>query len=390
MPEALEGIRVLELGIYLNGPYAGRLLAELGAEVIKIEPPWGDPMRKSPPFINNDSLHSIYYNVNKKFITLNLKSEKGRELFLELTKKSDIIITNFRPGVLDKLKINYEELKKANHKIILASSTGYGYNSPYRDLPAFDPIIQALSGMMDSNGYPDRPTRAGMGLLDFVTAAYTVIAILAALIYREKTGKGQFIDMSMYDVSLTLSMQSLIYLFLGHHPRVGPTSLVFSPEYLYEARDGYVYVILPTDESWTNFIKRVGKENLLNDPRFKTVENRISHREEVKKIVQDIFRNMTKDEIVKLVVDCGGAAAPVRELKEQFDDPHVKVRDMFVEFLIDTNKLQVPGSSFKMSETPGTIKWPGLLPGYHNEEIYGKLLGLTREEIEKLKNEGVI
>jgi Predicted acyl-CoA transferases/carnitine dehydratase len=154
--------------------------------VIKIEPPWGDSMRNSPPFINGDSLHSIYYNVNKKFITLNLKTDKGRELFLELVKKSDIVISNFRPGTLEKLKIGYDDLVKVNPKIILVSSTGYGYNSPYKDLPAFDPIVQALSGMMDSTGYPDRPTRAGMAILDFTTAAYAVIAVLAALLYREK------------------------------------------------------------------------------------------------------------------------------------------------------------------------------------------------------------
>ncbi|QIW23814.1 CoA transferase [Sulfolobus sp. S-194] len=387
---ALDGIRVLELGLYLNGPYIGRLLAELGAEVIKIEPPWGDPMRNSPPFINGDSLHSIYYNVNKKFITLNLKTDKGRELFLQLITKSDIVISNFRPETLEKLKIGYKDLVKINPRIILVSSTGYGYNSPYKDLPAFDPIVQALSGLMDSTGYPDRPTRAGMALLDFVTAAYAVIAVLAALIYRDKTGKGQFIDMSMYDVSLTLSMQSLTYLFLGHHPRVGPTSLVFSPEYLYKAKDGYVYVIIPTDEAWRNLAKKMGREDLINNPKYKTIADRIAYRDEINKIVQDYFKNLTKDEIVKLVIDCGGAAAPVRELKEQFEDPHVKDRNMFVEFLLNGNKIIVPGSPFKMSETPGVIKWPGLPKGYHNEEVYRELLGLSKDEIEKLKREDVI
>ncbi|WP_238842173.1 CaiB/BaiF CoA transferase family protein [Sulfolobus sp. E11-6] len=390
MAGALEGIRVLELGIYLNGPYAGRIFAELGAEVIKIEPPWGDPMRKSPPFINNDSLHSIYYNVNKKFITLNLKKEKGRELFLELSKKSDIIITNFRPGTLEKLNIGYDTLRELNPKIILVSSTGYGYNSPYRNLPAFDPIVQALSGLMDSTGYPDKPTRAGMGLLDFVTAAYAVIAALAALIYREKSGKGQFIDMAMYDVSLTLSMQSLIYLFMNHHPRVGPTSLVFSPEYLYKVKDGFVYIIIPTDEAWMNFVKKIGREDLLNNSKYETIASRVIHRDEINNIVQDAIRNLSKEEVVKLVIESGGAAAPVRELKEQFEDPHVEAREMFIEFLLNSHKVKVPGSPFKMSETPGNVRYPGMPIGYHNEEIYGKILGLTKEELEKLRNEGVI
>ena len=389
----LEGIRVLELTTFLNGPYTGRLLAELGAEVIKIEPPWGDPYRAVPPLLGDSSLHFIFTNANKKFITLNLKSERGRELFLKLAEKSDVVIENFRPGTLDKIGLGYSSVERVNPRIIYASCSGYGHEGPYRDYPGFDPCVQAVSGLMDTNGFPGMPTRLGMGILDLATPAFTTTAILAALRYRDLTGRGQWIDMSLFDVAVILSQQSMVYHIAGQPVRVGPSSNIFAPEYLFKTSDGYVYVVIHTDAAWRELAATFGRPELADDPRFRTNSDRLRNRSELLEIVSEWFASVTSERAMEIVNECGGVAGRFRELGEQLHDPHVVARGLYVDVGPEgdgVGPVRIPGSVFKLSKSPGSVDRASLPIGADNEAIYSGLLGFEASTLERLRLDGVI
>jgi CoA:oxalate CoA-transferase len=386
----LNGLRVIELGVYLNGPYAARLLAELGAEVIKVEPPYGDPMRLSPPMVQGDSLHSVFYNAGKKFVTLNLKTQKGRELFMRLISKADILIENFRPGTMERLGLGYDVLNKANPRLIYVSITGWGQTGPYKDLPGFDPVIQAMSGLMSTTGYPDSPTRAGVALLDIVTPAFAVAATLAALHDRDSMNKGSFLDMSMYDVAVALTMQSMIYLYAGYPTRCGPSSAVFAPEYLFKTRDGYVYAMIQSDEAWEKFCKNLNEMSWLAEERFRSIQGRVSNRAEINKMVQERVRGLSSDELVNLVISSGGAAAPFKELADAMNDTHALERNMIVKMPYGDTEVELPGTVFKISGYSCGFEWPGLQKGYHNKEVFQEVLGMNEEEISALQHENVI
>ena len=387
---SLEGVKVLEMTQYYNGPYAGRMLGELGADVIKIEPPWGDPQRHTPPFIGKDSLHFIFYNANKKFITLNVKSEKGKEIFFKLVEQSDIFIENFRPGTLDKLGIGYEKQKAVNPGIIYCSSSAYG-EGPYKDLPGFDPVVQAFSGLMDTNGFPDMPTRLGTSGLDIVTPVFADLAIVSALRHRDRTGEGQSIDIAMYDVAVLMSQQSMVYYFGGYPVRTGPTSFMLSPEYLFRTRDGRVYVIIHTESAWTKLVDYFDRRDLLQDIRFKNNEKRVENRDDLIKIVSTWFAELTNRELIEIIEKVGGVCGEFRETPVQLDDPETTARKMYPEFVLpDRNKVRIPGSAFKLSITPGIVNSAGLPIGFHNEEIYFGMLGIGAPEMFELKRSGVI
>jgi CoA:oxalate CoA-transferase len=386
----LNGLRVIELGVYLNGPYTARLLAELGAEVIKVEPPYGDPMRLSPPMVHGDSLHSVFYNAGKKFITLNLKTQRGRELFLRLISRADILIENFRPGTMEKLGLAYEVLSKVNPRLIYVSITGWGQTGPYRDLPGFDPVIQAMSGLMSTTGYPDSPTRAGVALLDIVTPAFAVAAALAALHDRDSTNKGSFLDMSMYDVAVALTMQSIVYLYAGYPTRCGPSSAVFAPEYLFKTCDGYVYVMIQSDAAWENFCKSLNETSWLTNEGFKSIQGRVDNRAEINKMVQERVKELTSDELMNLVISSGGAAAPFKELVDAMNDAHTLERNMIVKMPYGDTEIKLPGTVFKINGYNCGFEWLGLQKGYHNKEVFRELLGMNEEEVSTLQRENVI
>ncbi len=388
---SLQGLRVLELTSFLNGPYTGRILAELGAEVIKVEPPWGDPMRHVPPYVGNDSLHFIFYNANKKFVTLNVKHEMGRQLFFKLLKHVDIFIENFRPDTLERVGLGYEEQRKANPRIIYVMSTGYGDRGPYREYPGFDPTVQAVSGLMDTNGFPDKPTRLGMGILDLATPAFAAVAILAALRYRDKTGQGQKIDMSMFDVAVLLSQQSMVYYLGGLPVRVGPSSHIFAPEYLFKTNDGFVYAITYSEESWRRLSEYFGEPELAADPRFKTNDNRLKNRGPLLQIVGRWFESLSTKEAVEIVTKSGGVAGEFRELKEQLRDPHAIARGLYVDLMMpNEEKVRVPGSVFAMEKSPGVVVSPGMPLGHDNEKVYSGLLNLNSDDLARLRKDGII
>lgn len=390
--KSLEGVRVLEASYHLNGPFAGRLLGELGASVVKIEPPGGEPNRKSRPLFGNESAHFINYNANKKFITLNLKHAEGKTLFKRLIKESDVFLENFRPGVMDKLGLGYDELKKVNPGLIYASSTGYGYNGPYRDEAAYDTLIQGMTGMMDATGFEDTPpVRSGPAVVDIAAGTFCALGILAALFHKKQTGAGQRVDVAMYDVAMSHMIGLYSFAQGGLPVKYGNWVPVLAPYDVYKAKDGYVAIIIGETSRWNAFLTEIGRRDMVGDPRFDSIEARLAHHKEIDEFVTKWLEDKTVTEAVSLIKKSGGAAGPIRPITALFNDPQVKAREMLVE--LDhpaAGKFVTIGSAFKMSETPGRVESLGLPLGHNNEEIYGDLLGLSSQEIDKLKKEGVI
>lgn len=392
MGSALDGVTVLECGHVLNGPFAGRILAELGARVIKVEPPNGEFYRFVPIHrMDGESGAFTYFNANKKNVTLNLKQEKGREILLSLVEKSDVFLENFAPGALEKLGLGYENLKKVNPGIIYASSTGFGKNGPYKSRPAMDLLVQAMCGLVDINGTEDEPMAVGTFVTDYVGGIYTALGILAALFYRQATGRGQHVDIAMFDAGVSLCTQKMLYQLEGLGKRPGNKSAVVVPYDIYPTRDGRIALVVSGDEMWKKFAGVIGQPGLADDARFATNNERIRNRETVDRITGEWLKGKTTNEAAELLIEGGVACGPVQLLEQLPEDPQVKAREMFVEVEHPKlGKVTIPGSVLKMSETPGTVKTPGYPLAHCNYEVYHEVLGYSADEITRLAKEGII
>ena len=376
MDKALSGVRVLSFGQVGAGPTCTRILADMGAEVIKIEPLWGERLRFSPPLIQGESPHFSYNNRNKKGMTLNLKSEKGINIFKELVKHGDVVFENYSAGTMDRLGVGYDVLKEINPSIIYATITGFGYTGPNSRWRSFDIVAQAMSGLMTLTGNSaevNRPVRVPDFLGDQIPAAYAAIAVLAALYYRKLTGKGQRIDVAQLDVMFAVVTSNAGYLATGMtreeaRKKHGVTGL-YDPV---QAKDGYVVIAASGD-----MFDRLAKAIDIESPDV----------EAVKRWVKD----KTVDEVVKRLVEARVAVAPVLTVNNVVTHPQIIAREMVTE--VDHSKIgkiKMPAFPIKFSETPGRVEMPGPLLGQHNEEILSSLLGYSKEEIAKLKEEGVI
>src|SRR5487761_742830 len=255
MPGPLDGVRVLDCTHVMAGPYCGRLLAELGADVIKIEPLRGEWARYFVPIVDGEALYFMTYNANKRCLSLNLSNEKGKEIFRELIRKSDVFLENYRVGALDKLGLGYNDIKSINPRLIYASISGFGRTGPYSGYVAHDILVQAMAGNVTVTGYPDAPVRAGPAICDLGTGIYTALAIVSALYYRTLTGKGQYIDMSLFDVALSWISEHLTFLQGGLPLRTGNGNPIDSPYNIYKAKDGLVVVIAGEDPQWNKFVE---------------------------------------------------------------------------------------------------------------------------------------
>jgi len=393
----LEGIRVLDLSRILTGPFCSMILADLGAEVIKVEMPGrGDDTRVwGPPFIKGESAYFLCLNRNKKSITLNLKNEKGREILYKLVQKCDVFLENFKPGVTKRLRMDYETICKINPRIIYCSITGFGQFGPYRDYPAYDIVIQGMGGLMGITGEPDRPpVRIGVAITDIGAGMYAAIAILSALIAREKTKKGQWIDVSLLDSTVSwMTYMAANYFATGMVPkRMGSAHPNIVPYQCFKARDGkYLTVAVGNDRIWKNFCEVLGLENMVENPKFATNPKRVENRDELIPVLEKVFLSRTRDEWIEILLKKGVPCGPVYAMDEVFRDPQVLHRKMLVEIEHPkVGKIKQIGIPMKFSETPGEIKVPPPLLGQHTEEILKNLLGYSEEEINQLRSEEVI
>ena len=396
MAKALEDVRVLDFTQYLSGPVGTAMLSELGAEVIKVEMPGkGEPERLAMPMTpKREAYQFLSYNRGKKSITLNLKSPKGLEIARKLAATADVLVENFATGVMERLGLGYEELSKINPRLIYASISGFGHTGPRRNDVCYDVVGQAMGGLMSVTGYADgEPLKVGVSLADYMGGYNGVIAILAALHYRTLSGEGQAIDISMQDSIWSMVFPDRANYFDTHvvPRRIGNKLSSSAPFGAYDAKDGYVVICTITDPQWQKVLQAIGREDLSGDERFATRENRTKNMDEVDSVVQSWCKERTVEEAIAALKEFQVPCSPLPTFDQVANDPHLLSRDMIVE--VDqpvSGKVKLIGSVYKMSRTPGDRKKRVPAVGEHNEEIYGGLLGIDAQEMQKLKDESVI
>ncbi len=392
---ALDGVVVLDLSRVLAGPYCSMILSDMGAEVIKLEVPGtGDDTRGFPPFKEGKSGYFMNMNRNKKGITLNLK--KGKDVFLELVKKADILIENYRPGTMEKLGIGYEELKKVNPRLVYGCISGFGHYGPYSSRPGYDIVGQAMSGIMSVTGWPDgEATRAGAPVSDTVAGISLAAGVLGALHYAQRTGVGQKVDIALVD-SLVSVMQIInqIYLIGGRLPgRMGNAYESTAPYDTFPTKDGqYVVIGVANDKFWKQLCEMMGQPELIDHPDMAKNGDRVKNRDKIKPIVVEWTKTKTAEELVDQLLAAGLPTAPIYNVQQVTEDPHIAgAREMFVEIEDpEAGRIKVTNSHIKMSETQQGFRTPAPMLGQHNEEVYGGLLGYSKERLEQMKAEGII
>lgn len=371
----LKGIKVLDFTHEVAGPNCTLLLADAGAEVIKVEVPGrGDRARHWP--MMEESVF-IVFNRNKKSIVLNLKKEEDRKKAYELVKKVDVLVENFVPGTMDKLGLSYEVVSKLNPRIIYCSISGYGQDGPYKLRPAWDAIIQAETGLMDLTGDPDGPPcRIPSSIIDAITGAFAAYAILLAIIYREKTGRGQRIDVSLFDAAIHVQSYWIAwYTMTGNIPkRAGSASpVVGSPYEAFKTKDSYIFIAAFEDAAWKTLCKLLHIEYLLDDERFKTNEGRALHRAELHKEIEKVTSQFTTDELYKKLVEANIVCAPVRSVPEVINHPQVIYNNLLTEITYKGRKVKVPRPFIRFSEIKQDIREkPAEIVGQHTTEILKK------------------
>jgi CoA:oxalate CoA-transferase len=395
MPGPLEGIKVLSFGRMLSGPYATMLLGDLGAEVIKVEvPQTGDLARHSGPFIDKISSYFLSINRGKKSITLDLKKKAAKDIVFKLSKQVDILLENFRPGVMDKLGLGYKAISEQNPGIIYASLSGFGQTGPYANKPAFDMIAQGMGGVVSITGEPQRPpVRVGYSIGDMGASLFTAVAILAALHERQHSGKGQWIDVSMLDSQVALGENAFArYFASGEVPQpLGSRHPLFTPFQVFPTGNGHIVLIAFHDDKWEAFCNAADKMEWITDDRFKSNAARLKNYDAYLHEMNTILKTKTSEQWMELFEAHNIMHGPVNTIEQVVNDPHVRHRDMIREVNhASAGKLDVVGTPMKFSRTPCTIDKPSPELGEQTEDILRDELGLSEEEIEQLKESKVI
>ncbi len=395
MPGPLEGVKVLSLAQHLAGPFCTMLLCDLGAEVIKIEPPGkGDSARENFPFIDGISSYFLSINRGQNSITLNLRDERAKKIVFELVKQVDILVENYRPGVMKRLGLGYEVISERNPKLIYASISGFGQKGPYTLKPAYDMIAQGMGGTISITGEPGRPpVRVGYSIGDMGAGLFTTIAILAALHESQKSGKGQWIDVAMVDSQVALCENACArYFATGEIPKpMGSRHPLRTPFQVLPTQDGYFVLITTPEEDWQKFCRLAGREDIISDRRFQSNEDRIANYEAFEPILNEITKQKTTAEWLALLEPQGIMCGPVNNIAQVVNDPHIKERGMVAEVSHPrVGKLRVTGTPMKFSRTECKIEKACPDVGEHTQQILSSMLGMLPEQIEELRKTGVI
>ena len=397
MTTPLTGITVLDFGQIYQGPYATMLMAKGGANVIKIEPTRGEPLRRRVMAAGGDTtLPMAMLNANKRGITLNLKAERGKELLREMVKRADVLLENFSPGTMDGLGVGYDVLKTVNPRLVYATGTGFGISGPDRDNLAMDFTIQAASGIMSVTGDPSGPPmKAGPTLVDFMGGIHLYAGVITALYQRVATGEGQLVEVAMQEtVYPSLASSYDYYRRTGKAPpRAGnrQAGLSSAPYNAFPTTDGHVAVHVVTEEHWPNLLHAMGRADLLDDPRFRTHTDRAARMEETEAVVAAWTATRTKNEVAATLKKFRVPCAPVRNAIEVMNDAHMHERGMLQHVQHPSlGDVILPNSPLRLhgSERPEPVPSPFL--GQHNQEVYGDWLGLGAEEVAALRRDGVI
>lgn len=407
MSGPLSHIKVLDLSRVLAGPWAAQNLADLGAQVIKVErPEKGDDSRAfAPPFLNDEqgnvTKESAYYcaaNRGKKSITINISSPQGQQLVKELAKEVDVIVENYKVGDLARYGLGYEDIKAINPGIIYCSVTGFGQTGPYKDRPGYDFMAQGMGGLMsvtgESNDLPGGgPQRVGVPIIDMTTGMYATVAICAAIAHRAVSGQGQWIDVALLDSCVALlSNQAMNYFSTGKSPEmIGNAHPNIVPYQSFKTADGAIILACGNDNLFNKFCEVAQCQHLAQDPKFSTNGQRVTNRAEITKLLAAIFNKKTTKDWVRLLDDAGVANGPINTIAEVFEEPQVLARGMQIELAHATaGKVTLVGSPMKFSATPITYETPPPALGQHTQEILEKVLHKSEAEIAQLQSTGII
>jgi len=407
MSGPLKGIRVLDLTRVLAGPVATQTLADLGAEVIKVERPGaGDDTRGwGPPYVKDaqgkDTIETTYFagaNRGKKSVTVDITRGEGQELVRNLAANCDVFIENFKTGTLSRYGLSYQQLRQAREDIVYCSITGFGQTGPYAARPGYDPIAQALSGLMSVTGEPEDmagtvPQRVGVAVIDLMTAHYAVIAVVAALYHRQATGRGQYIDMSLLDVGVN-SMANIASAYLGAGviaKRNGGVHPSVVPSQVFLCKDGYVIVAAGNDGQFAKLCEAAGKPALVRDPRFTVNSARVKNRDALRPLLEAMFLQHPVSWWNEKLAAAGVPCAPINDIAQVFEDPQVQHRGLRVEMPAPAaGKAAFVASPLRLSESQVEYKLPPPLLGEHTQEVLESILGLPEDEIARLRASGVI
>ncbi len=394
MASALDNVKVVDLTRTLAGPFCTMMLGDMGADVVKIEEPErGDETRGWTPFWNDVSTQFLSFNRNKRSLAVNLKEKEGVDIVLGLAAKADVVVESFRTGALDRMGLGYEAVSQRNPSIVYCSVSGYGRTGPLADKPGYDLIIQAYSGLMNLTGEPDGlPLRVGFSLVDLFTGMMAYGCILTALRYRDNTGEGQWIDTSLLDGQVaTMSYHATGYLATGNEPqRLGSGHPSLVPYQSFPTSDGFFILGCANQGLWERMCQAIGRPDLLQDPRFTTNTERVSHRAECEEALSEVFRTNSTEHWVTVITEAGIPCGPINRVSQVLSDPQVLSRDMVVEIPHpEVPDLKVPGSPLKLTATPPTIRQHPPILGQHNEEIL-ESAGYNPEQISQLRKSGVL
>lgn len=382
----LNGIMVVDLTQFLSGPLATMIMADLGADVIKVERP--DRPKASGPFLNGERIYDLSVQRSKKSITLNLKAERDKQVLLELVKKADVLVENFKPGTMERMGLGYDVISQVNPKIIFMAVSGFGYTGPYRERGALDMIVQGMSGLMSLTGEPDGPAmRCGTSASDVFTGLYTFGAISAALYDREKTGKGQFIDVAMLDSTFSCLENAVINTCVfGTNPqRVGnshPTSVPFGT---FPTSDGEIIITCSRDSAFYSLCRALGREDMIEDPRFSKAEARRQHKAELTEEISKFTRARTLEECAAILEAHGVPNGKINTMTMACADPQIAARNMIVEVEHPVaGRYKMAGSPLKFGNYPETTYEPAPMLGQHTREILKDYLNMSDEDIDMM------
>ena len=393
----LKGVKILDLTWVLAGPFASMVLCDLGADVIKVERPGvGDVARYTAPIVNGESCYFFSVNRGKRSLTLDLKSERGRDIFLRLVEKADVVMENFTPGTMERLGLGYPTLQERNPRLVYAATSGFGQTGPDRFRPALDVVVQGMGGIMSITGEPDGPpVRPGASLGDITGGLFTAIGVLAALQERERSGRGQMIDVSMLDCQISILENAFVrYFATGEVPKpLGTRHPAATPFQAFPTKDGYIVLALSwgIENQWELYCATIGRHDLIDDPRFDTPALRTEHHGELEPLLIEAMRKKTTAEWLREFDAIGLACGPLNNIPQAAEQPQVKARGMLVEVEHPViGRLPLPDTPVKLSRTPGGIRGASPALGEHTDAVLRDLLALSDDEIADLRRSSVI
>lgn len=395
MAGPLTGIKVLELSRTLAGPYCSMILADLGAEIIKVEQPGtGDESRGfAPPYWGGESCYYLSLNRNKRGMTLNLKTKEGQDIVRKLVKDSDVLIENFRTGTMEKFGLGYKSLKETNPQLVYSAVSGFGRTGPMKNDPAYDLLMQGFSGLMSVTGEPGRPpVKVGYSIADLATGMFAAIGVISALYERKKTGRGQMVESSLLETLVSLQAYLAVgYLATGKVPqRMGAAHPNCAPYQVFEAEDGYYIIAVPNDGLWRKMCDALSLDELKEHSKYATNADRVKNRQELEKILTTYTRQHKAEEIMTKLHEAGVPCGPINSIDQILNHPQVLHREMVVDVEHPTaGNIKLLGIPIKLSESPGSIRMAPPMLGQHTHEIAAEL-GYSDEEVVRFKEQGIM